>query len=436
MVLLPVFFLLGTSFSPGSRKLFSLTTVVIDAGHGGHDSGCLGRYGAKEKDVALAVALKLGNYIEANFKDVKVVYTRKTDTFVELHERAAIANNANAGLFICLHCNSACYRDKIMKREICSEEAYGAESWVMGLQKSEANLEVSKRENEVVLMERDYATKYDGFDPNSPEANIIFSLYQNTYLDQSLKFASYVQQEMKTAGRIVRGVKQAGFLVLYKTTMPSVLVEMGFLTNSNEEKYMTSAKGQDELARAIYRAFKSYKYSVDGGTPSVAEAPELPARSVKEEKAPGPQTDETVSSQPESAAKQPDAGPGTVQAAAEPKQDKPAEETVTAAVPKPEKASPPARTDVTTGTVFFSVQILTSGRSLPKNSSHFKGVPVWEDQVPGMYKYCTGKLKSFKEAVSLQSEMKTKGFSGAFVVAYDGNERISVPEARKLQEGR
>ena len=184
-----LFFVLGSSFMPLRKGHYAVTKVVIDAGHGGHDVGCLGRNGGREKDVALAVALKLGKYIETHFKDVQVIYTRKTDVFVELHERAAIAYNANANLFICVHCNSACYRDKRMKREICSEEAFGAETWVMGLNKSEANLEVSKRENEVVLMEKDYSAKYDGFDPNSPEANIIFSLYQNTFLDQSLKFA-------------------------------------------------------------------------------------------------------------------------------------------------------------------------------------------------------------------------------------------------------
>jgi N-acetylmuramoyl-L-alanine amidase len=153
---------------------YSLTKIVIDAGHGGHDVGCLGKNGTREKDVALSIALKLGHYLETHFENVEVIYTRKTDVFVELHERAAIANNANASLFICVHCNSACYRDKKIKRDVCSEGTYGAETWVMGLHKSEANLEVAKRENEVVLLEKDYGLKYDGFDPHSPEANIIF----------------------------------------------------------------------------------------------------------------------------------------------------------------------------------------------------------------------------------------------------------------------
>ncbi len=254
--------ILCTSFSPPVRSHYALSRVVIDAGHGGHDSGCLGSK-SKEKDIALKISLKLGAYIEENFPDVKVIYTRDKDVFVELHERAAIANNAKADLFICIHANSACYFDKKKKKELCNKITHGAETWVMGLNKSEANLEVSKRENEVVLLEKDYTKQYDGFDPNSPEANIIFSLYQNAFLDQSLKMASHIQQEFTKNGRNNRGVKQAGFLVLYKTTMPSILIETGFLSNPDEEKYLASDKGQTETAQAIYSAFKSYKQNVE-----------------------------------------------------------------------------------------------------------------------------------------------------------------------------
>ncbi|MFM7217152.1 MAG: N-acetylmuramoyl-L-alanine amidase, partial [Bacteroidota bacterium] len=217
------------SFSVVGKGL--VRTVVIDAGHGGHDSGCLGKAGTKEKDVALGIALKLGQFIEDNLQGVRVVYTRKSDVFVELHERAQIANNAHADLFICIHCNSACYYDKKRRKEMCNQEPRGPETYIMGLHKTEANLNVSRRENSVVVLEKDYKTQYEGFDPNSPEADIIFSLYQNTFMEQSLDFATAVQNELSESGRYGRGVKQAGFLVLYKTAMPSVLIETGFLSN-------------------------------------------------------------------------------------------------------------------------------------------------------------------------------------------------------------
>jgi N-acetylmuramoyl-L-alanine amidase len=236
-----------TSFTRQRIKGKGITTVVIDAGHGGHDSGCLGSH-AKEKDVTLSVALKLGTFITDNFKDVKVIYTRKTDVFIGLDERAAVANNNKADLFISIHCNSG------------ARAAYGVETYVMGLHRTEENLAVSKRENSVVLLEKDYKNKYDGFDPDSPEGNIIFTLYQNAFLDQSLKISTMVQMETSDfAGRFNRGVKQAGFLVLYKTTMPAILIETGFLTNPAEERYMLSKEGQEKLAYSLFRAFSKYK---------------------------------------------------------------------------------------------------------------------------------------------------------------------------------
>jgi len=244
------------SASYGTVKVpYRIKTVVIDAGHGGHDSGCLGS-SAKEKIIALEVALKLGAMIEEKFPDVKVVYTRKTDEFIELHERAAIANRNHADLFICIHCNSG------------GPSAFGVETYVMGLHKTDDNLNVAKRENSSILLEKDFKQKYDGFDPNSPEANIVFSLYQNAYLAQSLKFASAVQGQVEEyAGRFNRGVKQAGFLVLYRTAMPSVLIETGFLTNNSEEKYLLSEKGQNNIASSVFKAFEEYKLDMETGSP-------------------------------------------------------------------------------------------------------------------------------------------------------------------------
>jgi N-acetylmuramoyl-L-alanine amidase len=213
---------LCASFAPKTVPSFfyGIKTVCIDAGHGGKDPGCHGDV-HKEKDVALAIALKLGALIEKNIKDVKVVYTRKTDVFVELGDRASIANKAKADLFICIHCNSACLRDKKLKKDICKPDVHGAETYVMGLHKTQANLDVAKRENSSILLEDNYKAKYDGFDPDSDEGYILMNLTQNAFLDHSIRFAARAQKHMKKlAGRNDKGVKQAGFLVLWKTAMP------------------------------------------------------------------------------------------------------------------------------------------------------------------------------------------------------------------------
>ncbi len=226
--------------------------VVIDAGHGGKDPGAEGRM-SKEKDITLAIALKTGKYIEELIDNVKVIYTRKEDEFVELYKRAEIANKAKADLFISIHCNG--FRDTRIK---------GSETFVMGIHKDQGNLEVAMKENSVITLEEDYTTRYQGYDPNSSESFIIFSLMQNIYLEQSLNFANYIQDQFRNrVGRADRGVKQAGLIVLWQTTMPSVLVEAGFLTNSQEERFLLSGEGQDYVASAIFRAFRDYKASID-----------------------------------------------------------------------------------------------------------------------------------------------------------------------------
>lgn len=226
--------------------------VVIDPGHGGKDPGALGTI-SKEKDIVLGVGLKLGKYISENFNDVEVIYTRTTDQFIELDRRADIANKAKADLFISLHANSWKNRSIL-----------GSETYVMGLHTDEKNLQVAMKENAVITFEEDYTTKYEGYDPDSPESFIVFSLVQNTYLEQSLNFAAYVQDQFRErAKRVDRGVKQAGFLVLWYTTMPSVLVEIGFISNAAEEQYLLSDAGQDYIASAIFRAFRDYKIAVE-----------------------------------------------------------------------------------------------------------------------------------------------------------------------------
>ena len=231
---------------------FKVDVIVIDAGHGGHDPGTLGK-NAREKDVVLKIALKVGKYIEENIPEVKVLYTRKTDKYVEFQDRADVANKNKADLFISIHANS-----------IVGANAYGTETYVMGLHKDKSNFEVAKRENSVILMDENYKEKYEGFDPNSPESYILFSLNQSAYQESSLRFAQKVEEQFKNrVGRSSRGVKQAGFLVLWMTTTPSALIETGFLSNANEEKYLLSEKGQDMIASGIYRAFKEYKNQVE-----------------------------------------------------------------------------------------------------------------------------------------------------------------------------
>jgi len=250
ITLLSAIFVLG-SFTPTNKKTYDVRTVVIDAGHGGKDPGCHGKV-CKESTIALEVALELGRIIEENLPDVKVIYTRNTDVFVKLYDRAAIANKANADLFISIHCNSG------------PSQAEGTETFTMGLNTSEGNLEVAKRENAVILHESDYKSNYEGFDPDSPEANILFSLYQHVYIKNSLQFAQKVEEQFKNrVGRTSRGVKQAGLLVLWKTAMPSALIEIGFLTNPEEERYLNAKTNQVYIASGIYRALKGYKEEIE-----------------------------------------------------------------------------------------------------------------------------------------------------------------------------
>lgn len=339
-----------------AQERFTIKKVVIDAGHGGKDGGCQGSF-SNEKDIALAIALKTGKYIEESFPDVKVIYTRKDDRFLELHERAKIANDANADLFICIHVNSG------------PTTAFGTETYVMGLHKSEANLQVAMRENSSILMEDNYQATYQDFDPNSPESYIAISLMQGAYLEQSLLFAEKIQQQFRErAGRYDRGVKQAGFLVLWKTKMPSVLIETGFLTNAEEEKFLNSDIGQDYLASAIYRAFKEYKT-------------ELEKRNTKEK---------------------------------------------SIVTEEREKNIQPLNPDE----IIFKVQIATSSKKLKENDPQFNGLEDIEYyEAGGLFRYTTGKTSSYKQATEIQQFAKEKGFKDAFIVAFKNGKRISLAEA-------
>jgi N-acetylmuramoyl-L-alanine amidase len=459
---------LVSSFIPKIKPTFSVRTVVIDPGHGGKDPGCHGtKY--KEKDVALAVALKLGHYIEENMKDVKVVYTRKTDVFVELQERAEIANRAKADLFICIHCNSACVRDKKLKRDVCNEEAHGAETYVMGIKNEKGKLDVAKRENSAILLEDNYVKKYNGFDPNSDESYIIMSMFTDTYLTQSLSFASKVQKQYGTkAGRVDKGVKRASLWVLWRTYMPSVLTEIGFLTNPEEEQFLGSARGQDYIASGIFRAFREYKDELEGILKKYDDAIEVqvPYRITKEDSieieenrkarnttANSSKTEPKEKGQKDSIAKnevpaQPDSkekeakevektGKETVDDKKEQVKNEVKQAGVEVIKPsaKEEEKKEVVKKEVTPATseseavkspVIYKVQILSSDKKIPLTSAKFKNVEKpGEYMDKGLYKYTSGEFLTKEDAARLQILLVKNGFKDAFVIATRDGKRIA-----------
>lgn len=350
-----------------SDKLF---TVVIDAGHGGNDPGAVGRRG-KEKNINLSVALKLGKLIENNCADTRVIYTRKSDKFVPLHQRASIANNAKADLFISIHTNSLAKPNKKIN---------GTETYTLGLHRTEDNLEVAKKENAVILIEDDYKQRYAGFNPNSSESYIIFEFLQDKYMKQSVGFAKTIQQKFRnTAKRTDRGVHQAGFLVLRETSMPSVLIELGYITNPTEEAYLLSEKGTSALANSIYQAFREYK---------------SPTQS-----------------------RQTSAKPSGTDIASETH----AAETATD-VPSDTQNEKPV----------FKIQILTSDKKLSQSSKYFKGLkPIGYYQEKGLYKYTYGESTNYNQILQLlRNKVKTK-FKDAFIIAFKNDKKIDVNKAIK-----
>jgi N-acetylmuramoyl-L-alanine amidase len=345
-------------------------TVVIDAGHGGKDPGCIGKY-LKEKDVALRISLKLGEFIKEKYPYMNVVYTRDKDVFLPLDERAKIANKNNADLFISIHANAA------------SPKAYGTETFVLGLHRTESQQKVAERENSIIHFEENSEEKYADFDL-SPDAIIARQIQLSVFLDQSIYFASNIQKEFGGAGRFDRGVKQAGFLVLYKTTMPSVLVEAGFLTNPAEENFLRDTLNQDKLANAIFRAFQQYKNTIEG-----SQAPIVDASYIKNAKAGKP----IVST---------------------PKVDQLEE----------------VKDEVKDTDIVFKIQIDTSRERLSLTDPRFKGEDVSEYVQDGLYKYTVGLIvNDFEAAKKRREELVQKGFQHAFVVAFRKDQRMNISEA-------
>lgn len=366
---------------PGDKKGYKIKTVVIDAGHGGKDPGAVGsKY--HEKDITLKVAQKLGNLIETTYSDVKVVYTRNTDVFVEVYKRAQIANQNKADLFISIHCNSS-----------ANKSAYGAETFVLGLHRSQENLEVAKKENAAILLEDNYSEKYDGFDPNSPESNIIFSLFQNAFLDQSLLFSQKVQNQIvEKVGLFDRGVKQAGFWVLYKTAMPSVLVEIGFLSNKNEEETIGSEEGMTKISQSLFSAFKNYKEKMENDYVVIENA-----------------------------------NANTNSANTQPKVDS------TKIVNAVDSTNKEVKESVSHDVISFRVQFAASSSNKPPNAPEFAGLKdVKVYFMNSLYRYTSGEFKTIEEAAAWQIQVQNKGFKDAFVVAFHNEQRISPQEAIKL----
>ncbi len=340
-------------------------TVVLDAGHGGHDPGAVGRI-TKEKTINLSVALKVGKLIESQCPDVRVIYTRKNDTFVPLQKRAEIANKAKADLFISIHTNSVAGSSRVR----------GASTWTLGLATSDANLEVAKRENAVILYEDDYKTTYAGFNPNSAESYIIFEFMQDRHMKQSVHLAKLMQKEFKqTSNRVDKGVHQAGFLVLKATAMPSVLIELGFISTPEEERFLNTESGRDLLAKGIFNGFLRYK------------------------------NEQTQNTEPIQSVVQPNI-----------------KEPTTSLSSKSEVEQSPV----------FKIQILTSPTLLKKNDRRLKGlkeIDYYEEN--GLYKY-TYKASTDYRAINAERKKIVHLFKDAFIIAFTDNKKTDINEAIRL----
>ena len=348
--------------------------VVIDAGHGGHDPGAIGKI-SKEKNINLNVALKVGNLIKNNFDDVKVIYTRSKDVFIPLDRRAEIANNAKADLFISIHTNALAN----------NRTAKGASTWTLGLAKSDANLEVAKRENSVILYESDYQTRYAGFNPNSAESYIIFEFMQDKYMEQSVHLASLMQKQFRhTCKRLDRGVHQAGFLVLKASAMPSILIELGFISTPEEERYLNSETGATTMAKGIYHAFLNYK-----------REHEIRLTGVSKTVIPTEQKEQDIEKENDR--------PVTVQKVAE-----------------------SATND---NEITFKIQILTSSKPLAKNDKRLKGlkgVDYYKEK--DIYKYTYGASGDYNKVLRTKRTITAK-FKDAFIIAFRDGEKMNVNEA-------
>lgn len=387
----------------GPTDSLGVRTIIIDPGHGGKDPGCLGAF-SHEADVALAISLKLGNMIKEKYGNrVKVIYTRTKDEFVELHDRATIANKHKGDLFICIHANSG------------ASHAHGSEVYALGLHKEDAQLRVADRENSSILMEEDHKSKYADFDTNDPDRYLFLSLLGKTYLNNSLNFAGKIQKYFQQTSELTdRGVKQAGFLVLHQVNMPSVLIETGFLTNKEEEKVLNDVKSQENIAKAIFNAFVDYKHEMESINGIITNKGEN--NSEKNEK---DEKDHSVNNL---------------------KNDKNNNGTTTKVdstkVEKSDKTNPGNQNNLTLekdNKIWFMVQIAASAKAIECKPSNFKGLEnILEHKGNDIYRYTYGKSNNFEEAKKLQATAKEKGYKDAFIIAFQNGERININKAIEL----
>ena len=358
---------------------YKMKKIVLDAGHGGRDPGCTAA-GYKEKDIVLTVALRVGQLINENLPDMEVIYTRKTDVFVDLLDRAKVANQAKADLFVSIHADA-----------VASTSANGSSTYVMGSSQEETNLRVAMRENSVITYEENYETKYQGFDPKDPASYVIFALMQSAYFDQSIKLAMMIQKHYKqnTTLSTTRGVNQGGFVVLHHSSMPSILTEIGFLTNASDRKFITSKEGQEKIARSIFNAISEYKSTVEGNANIVT----LKEGAIPNE--PAPATPQAAGTTGNSA-----------------------------------RQSPSFVTETTASGVVFQVQV--SASKTPVNRSRFGEYAgrIVEKKIGNYYKYFVGETKSYSEALSLQRQVRSK-FSDAFIVAFENGEQVTITDGMK-----
>ena len=393
-------------------------TLVIDAGHGGHDAGALGAI-SKEKNINLSVALQFGKYVERNMPDVRVVYTRKTDVFIPLHERANIANRANADLFISVHTN-ALPAGKI---------ARGFETYTLGMHRAKDNLDVAMRENSVISMEKGYQQTYQGFDPKSSESYIIFEFIQGKNMERSVELARNIQRKVcNDANRPDKGVHQAGFLVLRETSMPSCLIELGFITTPDEENLLNDNNRVDDIAKAIYEGFAQYrnKYDKTVSVPYRAAEPET-VRVPKIVPDTYRQTDRHTEAS-DTTAKAVVATRTVQRRQAEPRKEETQKPVATKKVETPKKMESPKKAEVKNAPV-FKLQIFVSSRSLRKGDAHFKGETDYDSYQEGsMTKYTMGASTNYNEIYRLRKSLQEK-FPEAFIIAFKNGQKYDVNQA-------